>query len=147
MVGKLRALQVLEVRAFFYSHFMLREGLLMAAGYCSPKGWLLLLERGIEKAGSAGDYTSLCGASIWGDHLSWVHSQGRDLLNHVLLGRYVPVTWETDYTKTNTCMYWCTKTFQFRNTGTNAQWKWKTRMLVHTWIIRQHSWWLEWFTF
>lgn len=27
-------LQIWEVRDFFYGHFMLREGLFMAAGYC-----------------------------------------------------------------------------------------------------------------
>lgn len=78
--GKLYALEIWEVRAFFYGHFMLREGLFMAAGYCFLQVWLLLLERGIKRAESGGDYTSLCCASIWGDHLSRVHSQRRDLV-------------------------------------------------------------------
>lgn len=41
--------------------------------------------------------------AVWaseGDHLSRVHSQRRDLLNHV--ERSVPVTWETDDTNINT---------------------------------------------
>lgn len=41
--------------------------------------------------------------AVWaseGDHLSRVHSQRRDLLNHVQ--RSVPVTWETDDTHINT---------------------------------------------
>lgn len=34
----------------FYGHFMLREGLFIAAGYCFFKVWLLLLEKSIERA-------------------------------------------------------------------------------------------------
>lgn len=114
--------------SLFYGHFMLREGLFMAAGYCFLKVWLLLLERSIKRAESGGDYTSLCCASIWGDHLSRVHSQRRDSLNHVLLGRRVLVTWETDYTNINTCMHSCTKTLTCRNTDAQC----KTCMLMCT---------------
>lgn len=131
MGGTLCALQIWEVRAFFYGHFMLREGLFMAAGYCFLKVWLLLLERSIKRAESGGDYTSLCCASIWGDHLSRVHSQRRDSLYHVLLGRCVLVTWETDYTNNNTHMHSCIKTLTCRHT--DAQWK--TCMLVCTELL------------
>lgn len=132
--GKLYALEIWEVRAFFYGHFMLREGLFMAAGYCFLQVWLLLLERGIKRAESGGDYTSLCCASIWGDHLSRVHSQRRDLVKP--RGTQCPCylgdrLHKHKHRHINTCvLFLCAKTLTCRNAGADAQSK--TCTLVRT---------------
>lgn len=141
MGGKVLRTTDLGGESFFYGHLMLREGLFMAAGYCFLKVWLVLLERSIKPAESRADYTSLCCASIWGDHLSqssWPTkglSKPRGMLCHGYLGDRLH---KCKHRHINTCICLCTKTLTCRNTGTDAQSKTCTFMNCQT-----EPWWPE----
>lgn len=68
----------------------------ITAGYCFPQLPVLLLGRSIRRAEGGVDYTNLCCISLsQGDHLPRVHSQRRDLLNHVecKFPRYLGFGW------------------------------------------------------
>lgn len=76
-----------------------RAVFIITAGYCFPQLPLLLLGRNIRRAEGGVDYTNLCCISVSeGDHLPRVHSQRRDLLNHVecKCPRYLGFGWPTN---------------------------------------------------
>lgn len=87
----------------FYGHFMLREGLFMAAGYCFLQVWVLLLERSIKRAESGRGGAIIPVFAVWASEgiiCPEFIAKGGTRWNHVECS--VPVTWETDYTNRNT---------------------------------------------
>ena len=151
MGGKFYALQIWEVRGFFMATSCWEKNFLWLQDIVSFKYEFYYWKEASreQRVGGGGDYTSLCCVSIWGDHLSRVHSQRRDSVKP--RGMQCPCylgdrLHKQKHRDINTCMHLCAETLTCRKS-----WHWCTIKNTHAaalmWSVRQPSWWPEWFAF